>query len=198
MSRLLCDCCQRPMKSCICRFIYNVNNTLKVIVLQHPNEVSQAKGSLTLLANSLNHCTVIVGEDFSENKQLNQLISYYQSNVYLLYPHEQATSLNMFKDNKVDLNNACLLLIDATWKKAYRMFMLSKNLRSLQKIQLPIGYESLYKIRKTTVVNGLSTLEACCYALSIIEQDDIKYLDLIENFKLFNDFLISFRKNNIN
>ena len=207
MSRILCQQCYRPKVTCICAFVSKVANTMPVIVLQHPNEVGQSKGSLTLLANSLNHCTVIVGEDFSENTQLNLLLANYREHAYLLYPHEQAITLQKPKainhitkqqsltiNNQTQHDNACLILIDATWKKAYRMFMLSNNLQQLIKLQLPQGYQSHYLIRKTSVTNGLSTLEACCYALGLIEQDESKYLSLIDKFKEFNHFLLSFRQ----
>jgi len=204
MSRILCQQCHRPIKTCICQFTTQITNNISVIILQHPNEVSQTKGSLTLLANSLSKCTVIVGEDFSENEQLNQLIATYDQQIYLLYPHDKAITLaleytakdtiNNQVNNTINTENACLILIDATWKKAYRMFMLSKNLQSLTKLQLPYGFQSHYAIRKTSVSNGLSTLEACCYALSLLEKNETKYQLLIEKFKLFNQFLLSFQK----
>ena len=204
MSRLLCQQCHRPRKTCICQFTTQITNNISVIILQHPNEVSQTKGSLTLLANSLSKCTVIVGEDFSENEQLNQLLTTYNKKIYLLYPHEKAITLaldhtekgmiNNQVNNTINTENACLILIDATWKKAYRIFMLSKNLHSLTKLQLPQGFKSYYAIRKTSVSNGLSTLEACCYALSLLEKNETKYQLLIEKFKLFNQFLLSFQQ----
>jgi len=207
MSRILCQQCHRPKVTCICAFVSKIVNTVPVIVLQHPHEVKQSKGSLTLLANSLNQCTVIVGEDFSENTQLNQLLAQYRKHAYLLYPHEQAITLQktttstnlvnqpfLLKNDESSANPACLILIDATWKKAYRMFMLSNNLQQLTKLQLPQGYQSHYVIRKTSVTNGLSTLEACCYALGLIEQNESKYLSLIDKFKEFNHFLLSFRQ----
>jgi len=203
MSRLLCPKCHRPLKTCICRFITHISNDIPVIILQHPNEVTQSKGSLTLLANSLSQCTVIIDEDFSQNEQLNQLLAHYKEQAYLLYPHKQAIALSFDKFNNsaknqedkiINNNNICLILIDATWKKAYRMFMLSTNLQQLPKLQLPDGYQSHYKIRKTSVINGLSTLEACCYALSLLEKNKKKYQPVIENFKEFNQFLLSFQK----
>lgn len=196
MSRLLCDCCQRPIKTCICQFIYKVNNCINVIILQHPTEVSQPKGSLTLLVKSLNQCTIIVGENFSENEELKQILVRYKEKAYLLYPHQQAQTLKKEINDEINFEATCLILIDATWKKAYRMFMFSENLHQLQKIQLPSGYTSLYKIRKTTIKNGLSTLEACCYALAILEKSETNYQPLIRNFKFFNDFLLSFRQKN--
>jgi len=197
MTRLLCNNCKRPKKTCICQFITKINNRIKVVVLQHPNEVSQVKGSLTLLAQSLDCCTVIVGENFCDNEQLHQILNRYKTKAYLLYPHEHATILSQEGYSpeafNINLDDTCLILIDATWKKAYRMYMLSNILHPLQKIQLPSGYQSLYEVRKTSVKNGLSTLEACCHALELLEQDEKTYKKLISKFKLFNDFLLSFR-----
>ncbi|PCI63285.1 MAG: hypothetical protein COB35_01445 [Gammaproteobacteria bacterium] len=195
MPRILCQHCHRPQLSCICQFVTKVKNTILVVVLQHPNEVKQSKGTLTLLANSLQNCVVIVDEDFTHNQALNDVLAKYQQNTLLLYPQDDAQTIESMK--KTMNNNGekyCLILIDATWKKAYRMYMLSKNLHSITKLQLPTGYRSLYKIRKTTVTNGLSTLEACCYALSDLEKEPEKYQKLLSNFVGFNEFLLSFRK----
>jgi len=61
-----------------------------------------------------------------------------------LYPQDNAqliTAVDKEVFNKEE--NNCLILLDATWKKAYRMYMLSKNLHSITKLQLPTGYKSL-------------------------------------------------------
>lgn len=195
MSRCYCLHCQRPEATCICRFITAVDNRVKVVVLQHPSEVAQAKGSLTLLKHSLINCEVIVGENFSQHQQVNQLIASYQDQCILLYPGEHASCLSTMTVNRTQSEeDICLMLIDATWKKAYRMFMLSKNLQQLPQVSLPAGFESRYAIRKTRKANGLSTLEACCHALSFLERDPHKYEKLLEQFVAFNQFLIHLRQ----
>jgi len=192
MSRLLCSTCQRPENACICQFVSTINNDILVVVLIHPKEVNQSKGTLPLLAGSLSNFLVIVGENFTDNQQLNHILAMYKQQVALLYPSEDAAVISSSNGDKG--GNKCLILLDATWKKAYRMYMLSKNLHLINHIALPENIESKYEIRKTNKKNALSTLEACCYALEILENSPCKYQGLIEKFVEFNKFQLSFRK----
>ncbi|MCJ8320584.1 MAG: DTW domain-containing protein [Colwellia sp.] len=192
MSRLLCSTCQRPKLACICQFVSTINNDILVVVLLHPKEVNQSKGTLPLLAGSLSNLLVIEGENFNDNKQLNNILAKYNQQVALLYPSEDAAEVSNLKSNNGDYK--CLILLDATWKKAYRMYMLSKNLHLISHIALPENIVGQYAIRKTNKKNALSTLEACCYALEILENSPCKYQGLLEKFVEFNQFQLSFRK----
>jgi len=227
MSRKICNQCLRPEVACICAFISPVNNTIDVVVLQHPGEVSQAKGTVALLSRSLRSCQVIVGEDFSRNIALNDVLKQYQG--LLLYPSEKSIVLtehylSMRNEEALkgkgfintDVKPYCLIILDGTWKKAYRMLMLCQQLQQLPQICLPdsLAQAGQYKIRKVAKRNALSSLEACCYALSLLEShsDDIcksevldkneneneitsltKYHELMKGFLAFNEFQLSFR-----
>ncbi len=198
MSRQLCQRCKRPLKTCLCDLFSSINNQVHVVILQHPNEVKQSKGSATLLVNSLKNCTLLTGECFNENIELARIIRHYQDQIYLLYPEKQATIISCKINQDEEKSVRCLILLDATWKKAYRMYQVSTNLQQLPKLQLPTGLPSYYAIRKTRVDNGLSTLEASCYALALLENNELRYQILLKNFITFNQRLLSFRtpKNN--
>jgi len=220
MARSLCLQCQRPTKACICSFICEVDNKTSVLVLQHPSEVKQSKGTVALLQRSLNSCQVLVGEDFSNNAELIKILAQHQT--LLLYPGEQAQELSLTVNK---LEGECtqiivkkpllLIILDGTWKKAYRMFMLSKNLHSLKQVCLPdfIANNGQYLIRKVARKNALSSLEATCYALALLEggldtsftdnkpleekeyiTDCGRYQPLLNKFSQFNQFQLSFRK----
>jgi len=206
--RILCQHCQRPEKACVCAFITSIDNNIHVVILQHPSEVSQTKGTVALLAKSLQSCQVIVGEDFSENEELKKVFTQYQG--LLLYPSEQAKELSGQDGNSVE-NNAlagvnalkktndkikpyCLIILDGTWKKAYKMFMLCQELQQLRQVCLPesLANSGQYHIRKVAKKSALSSLEACCYALRILENSD-RYQSLLAKFNDFNQFQLSFR-----
>ena len=59
-----CATCRRPLSSCLCRWVCPTAQALPVLVLQHPAEEPQSKGSLRLLQLSLQPCQVEVGEHF--------------------------------------------------------------------------------------------------------------------------------------
>jgi len=194
MAREHCGECQRPLLTCICTFITNIDNDIHVIVLQHPLEVKQAKGTVTMLAKSLNKCSVFVGEEFTGNTELHQLLSKYQQQTFLLYPSEQAEVIDKRSEpnGQGKGSGKCLILLDGTWKKAYRMFMLNTFLHSIPHLTLPLGIESGYQIRKTTKNGALSSLEACTHALMLLEGASEKYQKLLNNFVKFNEFQLSF------
>ncbi|WP_440874230.1 tRNA-uridine aminocarboxypropyltransferase [Thalassotalea sp. PLHSN55] len=196
MTRTVCYRCQRPERACICQFFTSINNAVNVVILQHPTEVSQSKGTVPLLFHSLSQCQIIEGEDFTENPQLNALLNDKSKQVLLLYPSEQAIELTQLcNSTNVSINNdeLTIILLDATWKKAYRMYMLSQNLHQLAHITLPVGIKGLYDIRSTTKKHALSTLEACIHALTILERDSDKYQNILNNFVKFNQFQLRFR-----
>jgi len=197
MARVKCSQCLRPEKACICHFKALTKNNVPVVILQHPLEVEQSKGTVTLLAQSLTDCTVIVGEDFSSNEILNRILRDFGERAYLLYPHEQAKAIevivNQQGSNDEIFNNTCLILLDATWKKAYKMYMESTNLHTIEKLKLPAGIISHYEIRKTKKNNAFSTLEACCHALALLESAPKKYQPIMNNFIKFNQFQLSFQ-----
>lgn len=220
MARSLCLHCQRPATACICAFISKTNNKTSVLVLQHPSEVKQSKGTVALLQRSLTDCQVLIGEDFTENVELIDSLSQHQA--LLLYPGENAQDLPILakeienKDSKKNNSKPLLLIIlDGTWKKAYRMYMLSKNLHLLPQVCLPdfLANNGQYLIRKVAKKNALSSLEATCYALALIEgelhlsgteknsiDNEMHVIDcgcyqpLLTKFSLFNQFHLSFRQ----
>jgi len=193
-------------------------------VLQHPSEVKQSKGTIALLQRSLNACQVLIGEDFSENTELNDFLGSHQT--LLLYPGEHSQDLTLTVNKSEgeyteigEQKPSLLIVLDGTWKKAYRIFMLSKNLHSLTQVCLPdiLANNGKYLIRKVAKKNALSSLEATCYALALLEGElDISYsknhLDenslcdkkhiidcglyqpILNKFSQFNQFQLSFRK----
>lgn len=204
MSRTLCQQCNRPEKACICAFTVDTDNQIHVLVLQHPNEVKQSKGTVSLLQQSLLRCEVLVGESFDDNERLITLLEHYGEKIALLYPSEHATELNFTSpstaniQDKVDLNSIsantvkCVIILDGTWKKSYRMYMHNPCLQKIKHLVLPVGIDSLYHIRKTKKDNALSSLEACCHALARLENDQKKYQPLLNCFVKFNQFQQSF------
>lgn len=196
MSRKVCDKCGRPEVGCICHLFVQICNRVAICILQHPTEVTQTKGSVSLLANSLTNCQVLIGEDFSNNEELQEFLMRNEDSVALLYPDEKAIAINS-SANVVKTGGkkiSALILLDGTWKKAYKLYAKNPFLLKLPTVKLTDGYESLYATRKTGKAGALSTLEACCHALSCLEHNDIKYKPLLNSFKQFNDLLLSFKK----
>jgi len=195
MSRNYCTVCQRPAVACICACVNKQKNKTHIVILQHPTEVKQSKGTVTLLNLSLSSCQVIVGESFEENDELSDVMKRYDNKIALLYPSDKAKLLKIAKADEKQIGQSpieCLILLDGTWKKSYRLYMMNKRLHTMPHVLLPDSIESGYQIRKTAKKGALSTLEACCYTLIMLENEQEKYLKIIEGFEKFNQQQLSF------
>ncbi len=189
MSRY-CAQCGKAKKACICAWIQKLTAETELIILQHPTEVNRAKGTAKILTLSLTNSHNFVGEDFSTHTELNQLLDDRTYRHLLLYPSQNAISLD---DNLVtvtaDNKKLRVVLLDGTWKKAYKMYHLSRNLQSLQTYVLPEVLKGNYTIRKAPDANSLSTVEAGYHALSILEPQ-VDFLPLLTAFESMVDFYL--------
>ncbi|USH03314.1 DTW domain-containing protein [Grimontia kaedaensis] len=185
-----CPQCGKANKACICPFIQKIESDVPVIVLQHPSEVKQPIGTARILSLSLPNCRLIVGEDFSDNDELNQLL---HSDVHyaLLYPAETSEPIGNWQLDGMSQNKQRgLILLDGTWRKAFKMYQLSQNLQALPCVKLDDIQSGNYRIRKSPVDGGLSTVEAGFYALSAMAGDSEPFQPLMTAFNEMIEFQI--------
>lgn len=181
--RPVCTHCGFILVRCLCSTLKPIINATHLIILQHPSEVNHALNTVALMNKSFQNITVITGEDFSKNETLNYLIA--EKKPALLFPTAQSSVLKSSAEIKID----SLILIDGTWKKARKIFLLSKNLHSLPALRLETEQKSQYLIRSSKKENSLSTLEASLCALVILEQE-LNTTSLQESFQKMIQFQI--------
>lgn len=187
--RKRCPACLRAEASCICRWIAPVAHAVEVLLLQHPLEVHNAKGSARLLHLSLPNSRLLTGEHFAPDTLAALLAG--KHNV-LLYPDTPGDrSLGIAPPPALDpatlLDPAQLRLVvlDATWRKSRKMLYLHPLLQQLPRLPLRDTPASHYLIRKAHAPDQLSTLEATCYALMQLEQGAERFAPLITAFDGF-------------
>lgn len=185
--RALCAACQRPRQTCICRWVTALPNQVEVLLLQHPMEVGNAKGSARLLHLSLANSRLEVGETF-EPARLQAMLSPARRSV-LLYPDTEDASLGLARPQPFDAawlhEPLRLVVLDGTWRKSRKMLYLNPLLQALPRLPLRETPPSHYLIRKAHLPDQLSTLEATAYALAQLENDINKYQPLIAAFDGF-------------
>ncbi|MBA5761814.1 DTW domain-containing protein [Vibrio sp. 404] len=166
MSRY-CSQCGKSLKACICQWIQSLTSNVELIILQHPSESKRPMGTARILTLSLTNSHHFVGENFSDHAELNALLQ--QSNVahFVLYPGESAEEVSTQLTQNHD--KIRVILLDGTWKKAYKMWQLSSNLQTLPLLRLPTVLKGNYRIRKAPSDNALSTVEAGYHILSLLE-----------------------------
>lgn len=188
MSRY-CSKCGKPNKACICPWIQSLSSNVELIILQHPSEVNKPLGTARILSLSLANSRVLVGEDFSQCEQLNRLLAEPQVQHYVLFPNDSSLSANTLTTG-THKKKIRVILLDGTWRKAYKMWQLSSNLHALPSLHLPDDLVGNYRIRKAPSENSLSTVEAGYHILSALDSQS-DFMPLLTAFERMVEFQIS-------
>lgn len=163
MSRPQCPRCLRPQTHCLCPLIPHLDSRTRVLVLQHPSEVSHALNTARLAALGLSNAELIVGEVFEDLPKLLNRPGY---QARLLFPAEDAQPLQAYAPNDQPM---LLVVPDGTWRKARKMLHLNPLLAALPRVTLTEGGVSRYRLRKAPGPGALSTIEAIVQALETLE-----------------------------
>jgi DTW domain-containing protein YfiP len=187
----MCATCQRPLSGCVCRWITPVPSAVELLILQHPLEVANVKGSARLLHLSAPGCVLVAGEQFSEDA-LGALLTGGERMPLLLYPETPGDqSLGMPAPPLPDPallalpSRLRLVVLDGTWRKSRKMLYLNPALQRLPRLALTQMPASHYRIRKAHAPDQLSTLEAACYALMQLEGEQAACQPLLDAFDGF-------------
>ncbi|MCL1047144.1 DTW domain-containing protein [Shewanella electrodiphila] len=164
MTRLYCQNCGYPKSACICDSVTKMTAKTTVIVLQHPSEAEHAKNTVKLLCLTLPATKVVVGETADDFAELQVYLKEAGKPVYLVYPSETSQSA---ADSGAP-EECIILLIDGTWRKAFKMLQLNPWLLELPALHIEFEGVSQYRIRKAKRSDSLSTLEATAYMLQAI------------------------------
>lgn len=163
MSRAQCPRCLRPQTHCLCPLIPHLDSRTRVLVLQHPSEVTHALNTARLAALGLSNAELIVGEVFEDLPKLLNRPGY---QARLLFPAEDAQPLQVYAPNDQPM---LLVVPDGTWRKARKMLHLNPLLAALPRVTLTEGGVSRYRLRKAPGPGALSTIEAIVQALETLE-----------------------------
>lgn len=164
-------------------------NQAEVLILQHPLEADNPKGTARLLQLSLAHSRLLTGEVF--DAQAWQPPGNTRHNL-LLYPDppsDRAAGLpvppapapGLLKDP----SQLRLIVLDGTWRKSRKLLYLNPALQQLPRLALQDVAASNYHIRRAHRPDQLSTLEAVCAALAQLEGDDRPLQPLLQAFDGF-------------
>lgn len=174
---------------------------VEVLILQHPLEVHEAKGTARLLHLSLPRSRMAVGEAFDAPTLHALLTAPFDCcaaapRTVLLYPaspHDAALGL----PSAPALDPAWLqaperlrlVVLDGTWRKSRKMLYLNPALQQLPRLPLAHPPASRYAtIRKAPRAGQLSTLEATAAALEQLGGDATQLAPLWHAFeKLVRD-----------
>ena len=191
--------CLRAQSACICQWITPVDHQVEVLVLQHPLEVDNAKGSARLLCLSLAHSLMVTGEVFDEGALQVLLSAPRNTNSpsdqvrtpVLLYPPTPQDMGRLRAAPILNLNllevpaQLRLIVLDGTWRKSRKMLHINPLLQALPRLSLRDTPAAYHAIRKAHRPGQLSTLEATCAALAQLENNAAPFKPLLTAFDGF-------------
>lgn len=187
--RLRCTTCLRPQSSCICRWITPVAHQVEVLILQHPLEVDNPKGTARLLQLSLPSSRLLTGEVFAAGDWQPPGSTRHNLLLYPDLPSDRAAGWPeppaLAPGLQQDPSQLRLILLDGTWRKSRKMLYLNPWLLHLPRLSLQGLPASNYLIRRAHKPDQLSTLEAACAALAQLEGDAEKFQPLLAAFDGF-------------
>ncbi|WP_444943749.1 tRNA-uridine aminocarboxypropyltransferase [Microbulbifer sp. ZKSA006] len=185
MPRETCNTCLRPPNVCYCSALVKLANTVKVVIIQHPQEGKHPFNTGRMAYLCLNNSEMLISETLAP-QQLGQLL---KTPSALLYPSlqwlpetpqlDKGGSILNHKNQQVKIEQ--LIVIDATWKKSKKILHLNPRLQQLPRLNLNGNLKSTYTIRKTTVADGLSTIESIAMAMTQLE-DRSDFSSLLQPF----------------
>jgi DTW domain-containing protein len=204
----MCIRCLRAQRTCICHWITPVDHPVEVLILQHPMEGREAKGSACLLHLSLPHSRMVTGETF-DGQQLQSWLSapFSEAAPQVVSPNSSPSQalrhpILLYPSTPLDatlaapptiltpeqLHNPSLLrlvVLDGTWRKSRKMLHLNPLLQRLPRLTLHNPSAPRYLIRKAQQSHQLSTLEATCAALAQLEGSVEAFAPLLTAFDGF-------------
>ena len=148
----------------------------------HPKEFKKvriATGRLTHL--QLTNSEILVDIDFTNHRRLNDLIETH--NTFVLYPNQKSLNLSCIDERRPSQlkGNNLIIVIDATWYLAKKMFKLSENLHQLPSVSFEHNQTSNFKIKQQPFPKCLSTIESVKIVIQEFNRLEVENCDL-DNF----------------
>jgi DTW domain-containing protein YfiP len=180
-----CPRCGKPPALCVCEGIARIDNTVSLLILQHPQEQDRDLGTARLTALHFTNVLLKVGLSWpSLTKILGRptdpqrwAILYLGSvRAAALLPERDIVAVNK-NGNAVDHQDSALrgiegiILLDGTWSQAKALWWRNAWMLKCKRVVLGPKRPSRYgKLRREPRNDGLSTIEAAAMLLARLER----------------------------
>jgi DTW domain-containing protein YfiP len=172
----VCERCFRPKPSCFCNRVSALDNRLKVVILQHPQEQLKVLNSARLAHLLLANSQIFVGLSWANFKKVaGPLENPSVWGVLYLKPDDapaetRATApVTVYTRKKLPLEDPAalrgIIALDGSWKQSKALWWRNAWLLKLNRITLNPGHPSL---RPQARSEGLSTIEAVALTLDYL------------------------------
>jgi DTW domain-containing protein YfiP len=151
----------RCLNSVLLTLCFFITIMLKIILLTHPREMARANNTGQLVKQVLED-NVRVVEWHRKQPDTELLTAIEAEKVGLVFPSDETAQeaiLPLF-------TYEYLVIIDATWQEARKMFNQSPYLKALPKVSLVDAPKSIYPLRRNQIEGGLCTAECAALLLN--------------------------------
>lgn len=174
--RVLCRTCLQPDFSCYCTWLKPISCDLDFVILIHPIEVHRRIATGRMAHLCLKGSRLIMGHDFSNNTELNDILSEPSRHPVLLYPGVNSLNLTPVQSNArrslfpLD-KRLTVLVVDGTWATARKMVRLSSNINKLPRICFTPQTASNFRVRRQPRAECYSTIEAIHQTIDLFDNE---------------------------
>lgn len=167
LSGVRCRACWLRTELCVCGAIPKLTVTTKLVLLMHAAEVKSTSNTGRLAALAFEKAEIRVRGKKDQVMTTEGIVAD-GSRGLLLYPDDDAVLLN---EEFVSGNPGPYTLIvpDGTWRQASKVARREPGLASIQRVKLPEGPPSKYKLRVAPQAHSLSTIEAIARTIGVLE-----------------------------
>lgn len=185
--RALCERCDRPLRTCICAHVTQLETRTKVLFLQHPRESKTAIGTAKIAHACLPESELHVGIRFGENASVRRTLDDPSRRAVLLYPGPDALVLGTEEARQKLPEALVLVVIDGTWPQSKKVLKENPWLGELPRVALLPPEPSEYRIRREPREDFVSTLESVAQALGALEGEPSRFEALYAPFRAMVD-----------
>jgi len=171
LAREQCWVCCRPQKICFCDDIVRIQTRSKIVVLSHPKESRRKTSTGRMLHHCLPNSEWINNENPDESALFRNLVLNSNRNTVLLFPTSLAVDITTLKSKpSFQLESLQVVVIDATWHQAKKMYQQSILLQNLPAVTFSCSETSNFKIRTQPKDVCLSSIESVYQVLLALDE----------------------------
>lgn len=152
-----CDRCLFQRRVCLCPVIPTVPTQTRIVIVRHHLERWRSSNSGRLAHLALPNSEIIDHGGLAGPAVLPSL-----ADAWLLFPEGAPIE-------RVERPPGQLVVLDATWSQARRMFRKISALRGLPILRLPDDAMPVARLRESPGIGRVSTIEAIARALRLLE-----------------------------
>lgn len=165
-----CLRCYQRREICVCPILPTVKTKAEILILRHIYEAERPSNTGRLVALAMPNSRIIPcggGTRIGRSPMDNEFLSI--PGTWLLWPD----GVGKHPKERETTPPARIVIIDATWQQARRLYSTIPALRLLPRMVLPAPIRCRERLRKQHRSEGMSTIEAAAAAVALLEGDEV-------------------------